>query len=196
MRVRGPPISRRNRAQLQKRPKHSRRVELTGCSHRAGPFTAIERWRRGTHWPRRNGPLPHRHQHKLTRIEVETFKTRIGDGKPIVYGMRDGVPKRETATFTDMLFDLVRRQPGLSKEAFEDIARKSGFRRSTIRDFIDNGIVSGQLKYEKRKLVLRPKDATGPPKVSLPLDGGEEPMLSFVAVPAEPSWPHLDQMPA
>jgi hypothetical protein len=110
--------------------------------------------------------------------------------------MRDGVPKRETATFTDMLFDLVRRQPGLSKEAFEDIARKSGFRRSTIRDFIDNGIVSGQLKYEKRKLVLRPKDATGPPKVSLPLDGGEEPMLSFVAVPAEPSWPHLDQMPA
>lgn len=95
---------------------------------------------------------------KLTRIEVETFKTRIGDGKPIVYGMRDGIPKRETATFTDALFDLVRRHPGLSKEKFEDVGKESGFRRSTVRDFIDAGVVSGKLKYEKCKLVLMPKD--------------------------------------
>jgi len=74
---------------------------------------------------------------KLTRIEVETFKTRIGDGKPIVYGMCDGVPRRETATFTDILFDLVRRNPGLSKEKFEDVAKRSGFRRTTVRGFIE-----------------------------------------------------------
>jgi len=96
---------------------------------------------------------------KLTRIEVETFKTRIGDDKPIVYGMCDGVPRRETATFTDILFDLVRRNPGLSKEKFEDVAKRSGFRRSTVRDFIDNGIVSGTLKYEKCKLLVKSKDA-------------------------------------
>ena len=88
---------------------------------------------------------------------METFKTRIGDGKPIVYGMRDGIPKRETATFTDMLFDLVRRNPGLTKEKFGDIAKASGFRRSTIRDFIDKGIVSGQLQYAKCKLLIKPK---------------------------------------
>jgi hypothetical protein len=80
---------------------------------------------------------------QLTRIEVQTFKARIGDGKPIRYGMRDGIPHRETATFKDVLLDLARRNPGICKEQFEEAARNAGFRRSTIRDFIDNGIVAG-----------------------------------------------------
>jgi hypothetical protein len=94
---------------------------------------------------------------RLTRIEVETFKTRIGDGKPIVYGIRDGIPYRETATFQEVLLDLARRNPGISKEKFEEAARNAGFRRSTIRDFIDQGIVAGQLKYDKRKLYAKAK---------------------------------------
>jgi hypothetical protein len=83
---------------------------------------------------------------QLTRIEVQTFKTRIGDGKPIVYGIRGGVPHRETATFRDVLFDLVRRNPGISKEKLEEVARNAGFRRSTIRDFVDHGIAAGPLR--------------------------------------------------
>lgn len=59
---------------------------------------------------------------QLTRIEVQTFKTRIGDGKPIVYGMKDGIPHRETATFKEVLLDLARRNPGSSKEKFEEMA--------------------------------------------------------------------------
>ena len=94
---------------------------------------------------------------RLTRIAVETFKTRIGDGKPIVYGIRDGIPYRETATFQEVLLDLARRNPGISKEKFEEAARNAGFRRSTIRDFIDQGIVAGQLKYDKRKLYAKAK---------------------------------------
>ena len=96
---------------------------------------------------------------QLTRIEVRTFKTRIGDGKPIVYGMRDGIPHRETATFQEVLLDLARRNPGTSKERFEEIARDAGFRRSTIRDFIEHAIVAGQLKYESRKLYVKAKEA-------------------------------------
>jgi KaiC/GvpD/RAD55 family RecA-like ATPase len=96
---------------------------------------------------------------QLTRIEVQTFKTRIGDGKPIVYGMRDGIPHRETATFKDVLLDLARRNPGISKEQFEEAARNAGFRRSTIRDFLDQSIVAGQLQYEKRKLYVKAKQS-------------------------------------
>jgi KaiC/GvpD/RAD55 family RecA-like ATPase len=95
---------------------------------------------------------------KLTRMEVQTKKTRIGDGKSIVYGIVDGVPVRQTATFQDMLFELLKRNPGLSKEKFEDVARRSGFRRGTIRDFIDNGTTAGKIKYESRKLYV--KEAT------------------------------------
>jgi KaiC/GvpD/RAD55 family RecA-like ATPase len=98
---------------------------------------------------------------QLTRIEVQTFKTRIGDGKPIVYGMRDGIPHRETATFQEVLLDLARRNPGISKEKFEEAARDAGFRRSTIRDFIDHAIVAGQLKYESRKLYVKAKQSVG-----------------------------------
>jgi KaiC/GvpD/RAD55 family RecA-like ATPase len=89
---------------------------------------------------------------KLTRMEVQTKKTRIGDGKTIVYGMVDGVPVRQTETFQDRLFELIKRNPGLSKEKFEEVARKAGFRRSTIRDFLDSWLVAGKLKYENRKL--------------------------------------------
>ena len=46
---------------------------------------------------------------------------------------------------------------GISKEKFEEAARNAGFRRSTIRDFIDQGIVAGQLKYDKRKLYAKAK---------------------------------------
>ena len=36
-------------------------------SRRTGPFTAIERWRRGPPWPHHNGPLLRRHQHRAER---------------------------------------------------------------------------------------------------------------------------------
>jgi RecA-family ATPase len=107
---------------------------------------------------------------KLTRIEVQTFKTRIGDGKVIVYGMRDGVPSRETATITDVLYDLVKRNPGLTKEKFEEVAKEAGFRRGTVREFIDHGIAAGHLKYERKKLFLKPKPEVSISEASLPLE--------------------------
>jgi hypothetical protein len=95
---------------------------------------------------------------KLVRIEVKNFKSRLADGKPIVYAMKDGIPHRETATFADILRDLLRRNPGLTKDKFEEVARKAGFRRGTIRDFIEKGIISGQLQYEKRRLSVKVKN--------------------------------------
>jgi hypothetical protein len=92
---------------------------------------------------------------RLTKIEVKTFKTRIGDGKPIVYEMRNGVPNKVTATYQDLLRDLLVRNPGLSKEKFENLAGKHNFRRSTVREFIDQGIVAGILKYERKILSVK-----------------------------------------
>jgi hypothetical protein len=37
----------------------------------------------------------------------------------------------------------------------KEIAQDAGFRPSTIGDFMEHGIVSSQLKYEKRKLYVR-----------------------------------------
>lgn len=117
----------------------------------------------------------------LTRIEVQTFKTRIGDGKPIVYGMKGGIPYRQTATIADRLLDHIRRHPGLTKEKFEEAARNAGFRRGTIRDFIDHGIVSGALRYEKRKLSVK-LPQTKPSIAELQFDDDEEPESSSVDV--------------
>jgi hypothetical protein len=95
-------------------------------------------------------------------------KSPVPTGKKREFGQRN--PK--TATFTDILFDLVRRNPGLSKEKFEEVAKKSGFRRSTIRDFIYKGILSGQLKYEHCKLSVKLKD-TGSASAILRFDEEE-----------------------
>jgi hypothetical protein len=92
----------------------------------------------------------------ITKIEVQIQKTRIGDGKPIVYGMVNGIPERKTATFEDLLFDLLERNPGLSKEKFEECARTANFRRATIREFLERYIVAGRIKYEDRKLFVKP----------------------------------------
>jgi hypothetical protein len=93
----------------------------------------------------------------LTKIEVQTFKTRIGNGKPIVYKMENGIPVRVTATSADRLMDFLQRNAGLTKEKFEDMARKAGFRRSVVRSFVERGIVGGTVSYEKRKLSVKTK---------------------------------------
>ena len=54
-----------------------------------------------------------------------------------------------------MLFELLKRNPGLSKEKFEDVARKNYFRRGTIRDFVDTWLAAGRITYESRKLSVR-----------------------------------------
>jgi archaellum biogenesis ATPase FlaH len=95
---------------------------------------------------------------KLTRIEVKTYKTRLGDGKPVVYGVNaEGIPTRETETVQDAIRSLLVRNPGLSKDKFEKIAVGAGFRRNTVRDFLDHGIVGGTISYEEKKLILGPK---------------------------------------
>jgi len=66
-------------------------------------------------------------------------------------------------------------------EEGEDLAKRSGFRRSTIRDFIDNGIVAGQLKYEKCKLFVKPKEAAVVAKPRPFFDKDEWPKPSVVA---------------
>jgi archaellum biogenesis ATPase FlaH len=98
----------------------------------------------------------------ISSMQVETFKTRIGDGKPLLYKMVNGIPQRETATFADVLMTLLERNQGLTKEKFEDLARKSNFKRSTIRNFIDYGIVGGKLQYENRKLTVKRKTVATP----------------------------------
>jgi len=95
---------------------------------------------------------------KLIRMEVQTRKTRIGDGKTIVYGMVDGIPIRQTETFQDRLFDLLKRNPGVSKDKFEEIAKQKGFRRSTIRESIVNWTVGGMVTYQNRRLSVRLKE--------------------------------------
>jgi putative DNA primase/helicase len=100
----------------------------------------------------------------ITKIEVQTQKTRIGDGKPIVYEMVDGIPERKTATFQDLLYALLDRNQGLTKEKFEDLARKANFRRATVRDFLETFIVAGKIKYDNRKLYVKQPEAKSEPE--------------------------------
>jgi archaellum biogenesis ATPase FlaH len=98
---------------------------------------------------------------RIQTMTVNTFKTRLGDGKPIVYKMVDGIPVRQTMTFNDVLFDLLKQNPGLTKEKFTDLAMKANFRQKTIREFLDKYIVAGKIKHEGRKLYVKdPKTKT------------------------------------
>jgi archaellum biogenesis ATPase FlaH len=93
---------------------------------------------------------------RIESLTVQTYKTRLGDGKPVHYKMdENGIPVRQTMTFDEVLFDLVKQNPGLSKEKFEDLAMKSNFRRGTVRDFLTKYIVGGKLAHDKRKLYVK-----------------------------------------
>jgi hypothetical protein len=92
---------------------------------------------------------------RIETLTVETFKTRLGDGKPIVYKMVDGIPVRQTVSFNDVLFDLVKQNPGLSKVNLEKLAMNAGFRRATVRDFFEKYISGGQIKYRNNQLYTK-----------------------------------------
>ena len=94
---------------------------------------------------------------KISRMAVKTFKTRLGDGKRITYKMVRGIPVRETVTSYDLLLDLLAANPGLSKDAFTELAMRNTYRRGTIRDFIDNSTVAGLVTYENRRLKINRK---------------------------------------
>jgi KaiC/GvpD/RAD55 family RecA-like ATPase len=120
---------------------------------------------------------------RIQTITVHTFKTRLGDGKPIFYKMDDnGIPVRQTKRFEDILFDLLQQNPGLTKEKFEDLARRTAnIRQKTTREFITNNLVAGKIKYEKRALsVKEPEPKTGKRKLSaVPLVNPAEPQANL-----------------
>jgi hypothetical protein len=102
---------------------------------------------------------------RITNMVVHTFKTRLGDGKPVEYKMVDGIPVRQTRSFNDMLYDFLKQNEGLSKEKFTDLAMKSNFRRGTVRDFLEKYIVGGKIVHKDRKLFV--KDGRPEPKANL-----------------------------
>lgn len=90
---------------------------------------------------------------KIATMELHTFKTRMGDGQTIFYKMVGGIPQRVNVTSDDRLYETLQSNPGLSKEKFTDLAmEKFGYRRGTVRSFLDHGIVAGMIRYEKQKL--------------------------------------------
>jgi hypothetical protein len=108
---------------------------------------------------------------RIQNMTVTTFKTRLGDGKPIHYKMdENGIPVRQTMTVNDVLFDLLKNNQGFTKEKFEDLAKKANFRRATVRDFLDKYIVSGKIKHENRKLSIK----DGKPELKASLDAAWE----------------------
>jgi hypothetical protein len=108
---------------------------------------------------------------QLTRMTVKVFKTRLGDGKPVTYGMSNGVPVMETTTYQDRLYELLTRNQGMSKEQFETIAMKNGYRRSTIRHFLDNNIAAGRIQYDKCRLHVKQPGAKA--AIALRISEGE-----------------------
>lgn len=91
---------------------------------------------------------------KITYMDVNTFKTRLGDGATTMYEMVDDVPVKKTLTFEQSLFELLKKNPGLSKEKFEELAKERSYRRATVREFLDKYLLSAKIKYDKKKLYV------------------------------------------
>lgn len=71
----------------------------------------------------------------------------MGDNINIVYTMKDGVPIRQTTTVDDRLLSLLRQKPGVSKKDFESIAMEHGFKRATVREFLDRALFARTISY-------------------------------------------------
>jgi len=91
----------------------------------------------------------------INTIEVNMFKSRLGDGKPILYRMVNDLPERMTSTTTEFLMQLLEQNPGLTKEKFEDVARKANYKRLTVREFIEHGQVGGTIIYRNHQLYVK-----------------------------------------
>jgi archaellum biogenesis ATPase FlaH len=101
----------------------------------------------------------------LLKMEVSHFKTRLGNSPPVIYVMEDGIPVRQaqqTVSIDDRLIDVLRQNEGHSEASFIAIAMKSGYKRQSIRDFVDHNIVAGRVVRRLRKLYVN-----GPQRVAL-----------------------------
>jgi hypothetical protein len=63
----------------------------------------------------------------LTRIEVQTFETRLDNGKPIVYKIENAIPQRVTATSADRLMDFLQRIRVSQKRSSKRSRERPGF---------------------------------------------------------------------
>jgi archaellum biogenesis ATPase FlaH len=96
---------------------------------------------------------------KITKQTVTGKKSRMGDDINVAYSMIEGVPTRTTVTLNDRISMLLKQhQNGISKEAFEKECTAAGFRRATIRQFIDVQLSFGRIVYEKKKLYPRNRE--------------------------------------
>jgi KaiC/GvpD/RAD55 family RecA-like ATPase len=95
---------------------------------------------------------------KIRKQFVTAPKSRMGDHVDVTYAMINDVPVRQTATVNDKLMAILHKHPqGISKEKFETECMEGGFRRQTVRDFIDNGCTAGLVSYDKKKLYPKTK---------------------------------------
>jgi predicted ATP-dependent serine protease len=91
---------------------------------------------------------------RLDVLRLRCFKSRHGFTGELVYRyadgrfLRDQDPDAPKKTSQEVLIDLLRRNPGIQTTAFEAAAEKCGVSRQRARDFLNGGVLSGEILRE------------------------------------------------
>ncbi len=97
----------------------------------------------------------HDYDGRIVRQEVTPFKDRTGTVRKVLYDFVNGVPVRAAANAESPLLDLLARNHDITKEKFTKIAMENGFKRATIRDFLEKYIVGGIITHQNQKLTIK-----------------------------------------
>ena len=93
---------------------------------------------------------------RLGTVYLRCYKSRFGFSGELVYRytagqfVRDQDPSAPSQTTSEMLTDLLRANPGIKKTAFENLALERGLGRNKARDFIEGGLLAGEIRREEK----------------------------------------------
>lgn len=91
---------------------------------------------------------------RLDRIRLRCFKSRFGLCGELIYRYDDGRVSRDERghaperTLADQLTALLRVNPGITTQRFEELAAKQNLGRNRARDFLSNGVLAGSISRE------------------------------------------------
>lgn len=90
---------------------------------------------------------------RLSLLRLRAFKSRFSSQPELVLKYNNGEfetgEQQSPASTYDLLTELLRKNPGICAKDFEARAIESGLGRDPSRDFIDRGLRSGRIKYQK-----------------------------------------------
>jgi GTPase SAR1 family protein len=91
---------------------------------------------------------------KLDRLSLRCYKSRYGFSGSLIYNYAGGLFLRDervdapARTAADQLTSILRTNPGITSREFDELSAKAGVARSRARVFLDNGILSGEVRRE------------------------------------------------